>query len=36
MLALSTLTLYWQNQWGYRYQQLQNAELLGHQLQEHF
>ena len=34
MLALSTLTLYWQSQWGYRYQQLQNAESLSHRLQE--
>jgi hypothetical protein len=34
MLALSALTLHWQNQWGVSYQQLEAAQVLEHKLQE--
>lgn len=34
MLALSGLTLYWQNQWGTSYQHLEDAQVLGHRMQE--
>ena len=34
MLALSTLTLHWQNQWGTSFQKLEDAQVLGHRLQE--
>jgi hypothetical protein len=34
MLALSVLTLYWQNQWGQKYNQLKIVKLLSHRLQE--
>ncbi len=34
MLALSALTLYWQNQWGTSYKRLEDAQVLGHRLQE--
>jgi hypothetical protein len=34
MLALSALTLHWQNQWGVSYQQMEAAQVLEHKLQE--
>ncbi len=34
MLALSGLTLHWQNQWGHSYQQLEASQILEHRLQE--
>lgn len=34
MLALSALTLHWQNQWGVNYQQLEASQVLEHKLQE--
>jgi hypothetical protein len=34
MLALSGLTLHWQNHWGQSYQQLEAAQVLEHRLQE--
>lgn len=34
MLALSGLTLHWQNQWGHQYQQLENSQSLEQRLQE--
>jgi hypothetical protein len=34
MLALSALTLHWQNQWGVSYQQLESSQVLEHKLQE--
>jgi hypothetical protein len=34
MLALSALTLHWQNQWGTSYQKLEDAQVLGHRMQE--
>ena len=34
MLALSALTLHWQNQWGHSYQSLEDAQVLGHRMQE--
>lgn len=34
MLALSALTLHWQNQWGQSYRSLEDAQVLGHRLQE--
>ena len=34
MLALSALTLHWQNQWGTGYQTLEDAQVLGHRMQE--
>ncbi|MCP9774756.1 hypothetical protein [Cyanobium sp. WAJ14-Wanaka] len=34
MLALSGLTLHWQNQWGHQYQQLENSQSLEQRMQE--
>jgi hypothetical protein len=34
MLALSALTLHWQNRWGVSYQQLEASQVLEHKLQE--
>ncbi len=34
MLALSGLTLHWQNHWGQSFQQLESAQVLEHRLQE--
>jgi len=34
MLALSALTLHWQNQWGVSYQQMESSQVLEHKLQE--
>jgi hypothetical protein len=34
MLALSGLTLHWQNQWGHQYEQLEISQSLGQRLQE--
>jgi hypothetical protein len=34
MLALSALTLHWQNRWGVSYQQLESSQVLEHKLQE--
>jgi len=34
MLALSGLTLHWQNHWGASYQQLEASQVLEHRLQE--
>ena len=34
MLALSGLTLHWQNHWGNSFQQLESAQVLEHRLQE--
>lgn len=34
MLALSALTLHWQNHWGTSYQRLEDAQVLGHRMQE--
>ena len=34
MLALSALTLHWQNQWGVSYQQMEASQVLEHKLQE--
>ncbi len=34
MLTLSALTLHWQNQWGTGYQTLEDAQVLGHRMQE--
>ena len=34
MLALSGLTLHWQNQWGHQYAQLETSQSLGQRLQE--
>ena len=34
MLALSALTLHWQNQWGVSYQQMETSQVLEHKLQE--
>lgn len=34
MLALSALTLHWQNHWGVSYQQLESSQVLEHKLQE--
>jgi len=34
MVALSALTLHWQNQWATGYQKLEEAQLVGHRLQE--
>ena len=34
MLALSALTLHWQNRWGVSYQQLEASQMLEHKLQE--
>ena len=34
MLALSGLTLHWQNHWGQSYQKLESAQVLEHRLQE--
>jgi hypothetical protein len=34
MVALSVLTLHWQNQWGRSYQHLESAQTLEHRLQE--
>jgi hypothetical protein len=34
MLALSGLTLHWQNHWGHSFQQLESAQVLEHRLQE--
>jgi hypothetical protein len=34
MVTLSALTLHWQNQWASSYQKLEEAQLLGHRLQE--
>jgi len=34
MLALSGLTLHWQNHWGNSFQQLESAQVLEHSLQE--
>ena len=34
MLALSGLTLHWQNQWGRSFQTLEAAQILEHRLQE--
>lgn len=34
MLALSGLTLHWQNHWGHSFQRLESAQVLEHRLQE--
>jgi hypothetical protein len=34
MLALSGLTLHWQNHWGHSFQKLESAQVLEHRLQE--
>lgn len=34
MLALSGLTLHWQNQWGQQYEQLEVSQSLGQRMQE--
>lgn len=34
VVALSGLTLHWQNQWGHSYQQLEASQILDHRLQE--
>ena len=34
MLALSALTLHWQNQWGRSYRDLETTQVLEHRLQE--
>lgn len=34
MLALSGLTLHWQNEWGQSFQALESAQVLEHRLQE--
>jgi hypothetical protein len=34
MLALSGLTLHWQNHWGQSYQRLEDSQVLGHRMQE--
>jgi hypothetical protein len=34
MLAMSALTLHWQNQWGTSFQRMEDAQVLAHRLQE--